>query len=87
MKRFSSLITVSTLLGASALSHAQTGTEPQVEGSGASYSVEFVDDPLNALSQDGVLPLIRVRPAPLRTTLIRARTSFVTELLKSESAF
>ncbi len=87
MKRFSSWMTAMTLVGFSSLAHAQTASEPHVEGSGASYSVQFLDDPLNALGQDGVIPVIRVRPTPLRTTLIRPRTSFVTELLKSEAAF
>ncbi|MDQ2643850.1 MAG: hypothetical protein M3020_08560 [Myxococcota bacterium] len=87
MKRISSWMTAMTLVGLSSVAHAQPGAEPHVEGSGASYSVQFLDDPLNALGQDGVIPTIRVRPTPLRTTLIRPRTSFVTELLKSEAAF
>lgn len=87
MKRFSCLVTMTTLLALASLSHAQTGSDPRVEGSGATYSVQFVDDPLNALGEDGIIPRIVVRPHAPRTTLIRPRTSFVTELLKTESAF
>lgn len=42
---------------------------------------------MNALGYDGLIPRIVVRPHALRTTLIRPRTSFVTELLKSSSSF
>ena len=87
MKRFSCWVTAMTLLGLSNLAQAQTGAAAQVEGTGATYSVQFVDDPLNALGQDGIIPRIVVRPHAPRTTLIRPRTSFVTELLKTESAF
>jgi hypothetical protein len=87
MKRFSCWVTAMTLLGLSSLAHAETGSAAQVEGTGATYSVQFVDDPLNALGQDGIIPRIVVRPHAPRTTLIRPRTSFVTELLKTESAF
>jgi hypothetical protein len=87
MKRFSCWVTAMTLLGLSNRAQAQTGAAAQVEGTGATYSVQFVDDPLNALGQDGIIPRIVVRPHAPRTTLIRPRTSFVTELLKTESAF
>jgi hypothetical protein len=87
MERFSCWLTAMTLLGLSNQAHAQTGAAAQVEGTGATYSVQFVDDPLNALGQDGIIPRIVVRPHAPRTTLIRPRVSFVTELLKTESAF
>lgn len=48
-----------------------------------SYGYEFDDDPLNAGGFGPSDATIRVRPRPVRTTLIRPRTSFVPEMLKS----
>lgn len=48
-----------------------------------SYGYEFTDDPLNAGGFGPNDATIRVRPGPVRTTLIRPRTSFVPEMLKS----
>ena len=47
------------------------------------YGYEFTDDPLNAGGFGPTDATIRVRPGPVRTTLIRPRTSFVPEMLKS----
>ncbi len=47
------------------------------------YGYEFSDDPLNAGGFGPSDATIRVRPGPIRTTLIRPRTSFVPEMLKS----
>jgi hypothetical protein len=47
------------------------------------YGYEFSDDPLNAGGFGPNDATIRVRPGPVRTTLIRPRTSFVNEMLKS----
>jgi len=47
------------------------------------YGYEFSDDPLNAGGFGPHDATIRVRPGPVRTTLIRPRTSFVPEMLKS----
>jgi hypothetical protein len=47
------------------------------------YGYEFSDDPLNAGGFGPGDATIRVRPGPVRTTLIRPRTSFVPEMLKS----
>jgi len=47
------------------------------------YGYEFGDDPLNAGGFGPSDATIRVRPAAARTTLIRPRTSFVPEMLKS----
>jgi hypothetical protein len=54
-------------------------------GSGASgdYGYKFEDDPLAAGGFGPSDATIRVRPGPVRTTLIRPRTSFVPEMLKS----
>ncbi|CAN5492655.1 hypothetical protein BH09MYX1_BH09MYX1_28090 [soil metagenome] len=47
------------------------------------YGYEFKDDPLSAGGFGPNDATIRVRPGPVRTTLIRPRTSFVPEMLKS----
>ena len=56
-----------------------TGAAGKDEG----YGYEFSDDPLNAGGFGPNDATIRVRPGPVRTTLIRPRTSFVPEMLKS----
>jgi hypothetical protein len=52
-------------------------------GKGEGYGYEFSDDPLSAGGFGPNDATIRVRPGPVRTTLIRPRTSFVPEMLKS----
>ncbi len=47
------------------------------------YGYKFTDDPLSAGGFGPNDATIRVRPGPVRTTLIRPRTSFVPEMLKS----
>jgi hypothetical protein len=64
------------VLAMSALSFAQ---EEKKEG----YGYEFDDDPLSAGGFGPNDATIRVRPRAARTTLIRPRTSFVPEMLKS----
>ena len=53
------------------------------KGDGDGYGYEFEDDPLNAGGFGPNDATIKVRPRAARTTLIRPRTSFVTEMLKS----
>jgi len=52
-------------------------------GGGEGYGYSFDDDPLNAGGFGPNDATIRVRPRAARTTLIRPRTSFVPEMLKS----
>ena len=47
------------------------------------YGYEFSDDPLNAGGFGPSDATIKVRPRAARTTLIRPRTTFVPEMLKS----
>ena len=47
------------------------------------YGYEFTDDPLNAGGLGPNDATIRARPGAGRSTLIRPRTSFVPEMLKS----
>ncbi len=61
-------------------------TEALAQGKGKKdegYGYDFSDDPLNAGGFGPNDATIRVRPGPVRTTLIRPRTSFVPEMLKS----
>lgn len=47
------------------------------------YSVKFRDDLLDAKGIDAGGPMFVMRPRAIRVTLIRPRTSFVNEMLKS----
>jgi hypothetical protein len=58
------------------------GTQAATGGTG-DYGYKFEDDPLAAGGFGPSDATIRVRPGPVRTTLIRPRTSFVPEMLKS----
>lgn len=58
-------------------------TENASAGGDSGYGYEFDDDPLNAGGFGPNDATIRVRPKAARTTLIRPRTSFVPEMLKS----
>ena len=65
---------------------AAGGAGPKASGGGGKdegYGYEFSDDPLAAGGFGPNDATIRVRPGPVRTTLIRPRTSFVPEMLKS----
>jgi hypothetical protein len=65
---------------------AAGGAAPKASGGGGKdegYGYEFSDDPLAAGGFGPNDATIRVRPGPVRTTLIRPRTSFVPEMLKS----
>lgn len=56
---------------------------PAAGGEGDGYGYDFDDDPLNAGGFGPNDATIRVRPRAARTTLIRPRTTFVPEMLKS----
>ena len=66
-----------TLFAAEALAQPKAGKKEE------GYGYDFSDDPLNAGGFGPNDATIRVRPGPVRTTLIRPRTSFVPEMLKS----
>ena len=68
---------VVTLLFATAAAAQDAG------GDSGGYGYEFADDPLTAGGFGPNDATIRVRPGPVRRTLIRPRTSFVPEMLKS----
>jgi len=81
---------IAVLLSLSVKSYAQDaagaagGVQSSTGSSGnGDYGYKFEDDPLAAGGFGPSDATIRVRPGPVRTTLIRPRTSFVPEMLKS----
>jgi hypothetical protein len=92
MKRTNKLLlgwlVAGTLVLVSAPSFAQdapaaAGAAGGSSGGTGDYGYKFEDDPLSAGGFGPADATIRVRPGPVRTTLIRPRTSFVPEMLKS----
>ena len=67
-------------LSVTALLPTQASAQAEVE---EHYEYRFEDDPMSAVSQRELKDLIRIRIGYRRTTLIRPRTQFVPELLKS----
>lgn len=55
-------------------------TDPECD---KGYGYKFKDDPLSALNRGMNSGVIKVRVGPVRRTLIRPRTNFVPEMLKS----
>lgn len=86
-KRFSKRsIGVAISIGVSAfvLAPAAMAQDAKPAGDKADgYGYEFSDDPLNAGGFGPNDATIKVRPRAARTTLIRPRTTFVPEMLKS----
>jgi hypothetical protein len=81
-----SLIAAALLLASSAAFAQNTKPAAAAAAGGGKeegYAYEFSDDPLSAGGFGPNDATIRVRPGPVRTTLIRPRTSFVPEMLKS----
>lgn len=92
MKRVLLGLSVASVLFATTAAFAQQqpggGAATGVKATGAAgkdegYGYEFSDDPLAAGGFGPNDATIRVRPGPVRMTLIRPRTSFVPEMLKS----
>jgi len=80
------LLLVGSAASAQGTKPAAGGGAPAAAGGGGDkdgYGYEFSDDPLSAGGFGPNDATIRVRPGPVRTTLIRPRTSFVPEMLKS----
>lgn len=80
LKAFVSVAIIGAGAMLSSTAFAQDVTSSETDGG---YGYEFSDDPLNAGGFGPNDATIRVRPGPVRTTLIRPRTSFVNEMLKS----
>ena len=73
------------MLASAAFAQGVKDIEGAAAGGGGDegYGYQFEDDPLAAGGFGPNDATIRVRPGPVRTTLIRPRTSFVPEMLKS----
>lgn len=71
------------LLASTAMAQGGGVKETPAAGEGEGYGYEFEDDPLAAGGFGPNDATIKVRPKAARTTLIRPRTSFVPEMLKS----
>lgn len=74
---------VAGLMGSGVLLLAASAAAQSGGNDDQGYGYEFTDDPLAA---GGINPndaTLKVRPGPVRTTLIRPRISFVPEMLKS----
>ncbi|MDX2051126.1 MAG: hypothetical protein SFV15_01965 [Polyangiaceae bacterium] len=78
-----SAVVVVTLAFGTTRASAQEAAAPAAGGDSEGYGYSFEDDPLNAGGFGPNDATIRVRPKAARTTLIRPRTSFVPEMLKS----
>ena len=78
-RRHLSLVLAFAALSWVSTAAAQTKRSDNTDG----YGYEFSDDPLSAGGFGPTDATIRVRPGPVRTMLIRPRTSFVPEMLKS----
>jgi hypothetical protein len=76
-------VAVSIGVAAFALSSAALAQDAKDSKGGEGYGYEFSDDPLNAGGFGPNDATIKVRPRAARTTLIRPRTTFVPEMLKS----
>ena len=85
MKRVLFGLVAATFVFTSASAFAQEAGVKATDAAGKDegYGYEFSDDPLAAGGFGPNDATIRVRPGPVRTTLIRPRTSFVPEMLKS----
>jgi hypothetical protein len=90
MKRTNRWLVGGTVAGALLLVAAQALADDAApaaaaggNGGNGDYGYKFEDDPLSAGGFGPSDATIRVRPGPVRTTLIRPRTSFVPEMLKS----
>jgi len=71
------------LVASNAYAAVARTVEGAPSGKEEGYGYEFGDDPLSAGGFGPNDATIKVRPGPVRRTLIRPRTSFVPEMLKS----
>jgi len=83
MKKLVACAFALSTLALSGAALAQEGSDYATSTDKDGYTVKFDDDLLDAPGLDSNAPLLKVRPMAARTTLIRPRTSFVPELLKS----
>jgi hypothetical protein len=78
-----SVLAVGVLVATALATSVAAAQEIQEQKTDDGYGYSFDDDPLNAGGFGPNDATIRVRARAARTTLIRPRTSFVPEMLKS----
>jgi len=85
MKKLSTVIATALAMSVVSISASAFAQEKDVKSTDGKegYGYEFTDDPLAAGGFGPNDATIRVRPGPVRATLIRPRTTFVPEMLKS----
>jgi len=85
MKKLSTILATTLALSVVSITSSAFAQEKDVKSSDSKegYGYEFTDDPLAAGGFGPNDATIRVRPGPVRATLIRPRTTFVPEMLKS----
>ena len=71
------------MLAGGALAQEEAAAAGGGDKGGEGYGYEFDDDPLSAGGFGPNDATIKVRPKAARTTLIRPRTHFIPEMLKS----
>ncbi len=81
------LMKVYALILAASAAALLPATAMAQSGSGDAYEYRFEDDPMSAVPQRELSTLVRIPTGKPRTTLIRPRTHFVPELLKSIERF
>jgi len=86
VKRIWTVAIAAVGLTLSSAAAAGEGDDYRTQDEKDGYSVAFIDDKLMDAGQAGTSPMIIVRPRSVRMTLIRPRTSFVAEMLKSVEA-
>jgi hypothetical protein len=80
---FHPAVLVGVALATLALTAGSASAQTQESQTADGYGYSFEDDPLNAGGFGPNDATIRVRKRAARTTLIRPRTTFVPEMLKS----
>ncbi len=77
------LASVLTVFSVGAQAQERPARDPLVFGTGATYEVNFDDDPLAAIPPGTIIPRITVIGGFRQAPLMRPRTQFVVEMLKS----
>lgn len=80
-RALSAALVASFVFSASPFALADDGFQAEDDGTG--QRVIFRDDPLSALPEMAHSATLLVRPSAARSLLLRPRTQFVTEMIKS----
>ena len=83
MRKTLAVTLASCVFGLALPCHAQSGKAAPSAQTPESYTYTFMDDDLIGDTLSTNTAIIKVRPHPPRIMLIRARASFVAEMIKS----